>query len=183
MLSRRAMVGRLAAGTVAVCAAGAAKATFAATRDSNVGGTLGQDATVTASTAGAATATEPAPWELLSPLAQGAEVGHGWRLSDLTAIENGSCVLTLENQRGRAHRVHVCGNAGQPQGLVYTNRMELFVMNGGQGDLPTEEGLAQAVAVVAHVLAANEDRHQVMLTALLPHAERVQRYTDAAQLR
>ena len=57
---------------------------------------------------------------------------------------------------------------------MYTERLDLVVMNGGQGDLPTEEGLAQAVAEVAHVLAANEgDRQQEpVVTALLPHAER-----------
>ena len=51
-------------------------------------------------------------------------------------------------------------------------------MNGGVGDLPTEEGLAQAVAEVAHVLAANEPnrRHEPVVTALLPHAERVRQF-------
>ena len=52
-------------------------------------------------------------------------------------------------------------------------------MNGGQGDLPTEEGFAQAVAEVAHVLAANESdrRHEPVVTALLPHAERVRLFS------
>jgi hypothetical protein len=91
--------------------------------------------------------------------------------------------LTLENERGRAHRVHICRNDGRPQGLVYTKRFDLVVMNGGQGDLPTEEGFARAVAEVAHVLAANERGWQQEPVALLPHAERVQRFADAAQLR
>ena len=94
-------------------------------------------------------------------------------------------MLTLENERGRSHRVHVCRNDGQPQGLVYTQRLDLVVMNGGLGALPTEEGLAQAVAAVAHALAANESahRHQEVLAALLPQVERVQRYASAATLR
>jgi hypothetical protein len=92
-------------------------------------------------------------------------------------------VLTLQNERGRSHRIHVCRNDGRPQGLVYTNRLDLVVMNGGQGDLPTDEGLAQAVAEVAHVLAANERRHDDLLNALLPQAERVQRFASAARLR
>ena len=65
-------------------------------------------------------------------------------------------MLTLANQRGRTQRVHVCRNDGRPQGLVYTKRLDLVVMNGGGADLPTEESFAQAVAEVAHVLAANE---------------------------
>jgi hypothetical protein len=119
----------------------------------------------------------------LSPLTAGATLAHGWRVTELSAVTNGSCVLTLENARGRAHRVHLCGNGGQPQGLVYTNHVDLVVMNGGQGDMPTEEGFAQAVAEVAHVLASNESRETAMLAGLVPHAERVSRFTGAAQLR
>jgi hypothetical protein len=88
--------------------------------------------------------------------------------------------VTLENERGRTHRVHVCRNDGSPQGLVYTSRLDLVVMNGGQGDLPTEEGLAQAVAALAHVVAANEAKMPAgLFTDLLPHAERVQRFAAA----
>ena len=121
----------------------------------------------------------PPPWEPRP--AVGSVVAHGWRVAELSGVADGSLVLTLENERGRAHRVHLCRNDGSPQGLVYTKRFDLVVMNGGQGDLPTEEGLAQAVAEVAHVLAANEsDRH---VAALLPHAERVQLFAAAAALR
>jgi hypothetical protein len=127
----------------------------------------------------------PPPWELLAPLALGSEVGHGWRVADLSSVVDGSCVLTLENERGRTHRVHLCGNDGKPQGLVHTKRMDLVVMNGGRGDLPTEEGLAQAVAQVAHVLAANEGerRHDEVVTALLPQSERTERFATGAGLR
>src|SRR4029077_7058309 len=96
----------------------------------------------------------PAPWALVSPLAAGALVARGWRLRDLSPVQDGSCVVTLENARGRARRGHVCRNDGAPQGLVYTRRLDLVVMNEGHGDLPTEEGLAQAVAKLAHVVAA-----------------------------
>jgi hypothetical protein len=127
----------------------------------------------------------PPPWELLRPLAVGSVVAHGWRVAELSGVADGSLVLTLENERGRAHRVHLCRNDGRPQGLVYTKRFDLVVMNGGQGDLPTEEGLAQAVAEVAHVLAANEGSRQQepVVAALLPHAERVQLFAAAAALR
>ena len=125
----------------------------------------------------------PGPWELLSPLTAGAVVSGNWRVTELSAVTHGSCVVTLENARGRAHRVHVCGNDGAPRGLVFTQHLDLVVMNGGEGDLPTDEGFAQAVAEVAHVLASNEQRQAAVVAALLPHAERVSRYTGAAQLR
>jgi hypothetical protein len=121
------------------------------------------------------------PWDLLRPLTVGSVLAHGWQVADLAGATDGSCVLTLRNQRDRAHRVHVCRNDGHPQGLVYTDRLDLLVMNGGQGDLPTEEGLAQAVAEVAHVLAANESCRQqdAVVMALLPHAERLSRFATS----
>jgi hypothetical protein len=116
----------------------------------------------------------------VSPLAAGSALAHGWRLAELGPVKDGSCVATLQNGRGRSRRVHLCRNAGTPQGIVYTRRVDLVVMNEGAGDLPTEETLAQAVAELAHVVAANEgtapDR---LFTDLLPHADRVQRFAAA----
>ncbi|MBI3786592.1 MAG: hypothetical protein HY270_24645 [Deltaproteobacteria bacterium] len=96
------------------------------------------------------------PMELLRPLGIGSLASHGWKVAELSPVMDGTCVLTLVNERGRSHRVHICRNEGAPQGLVHTSRFDLVVMNGGQGDLPTEEGLAQAIATVAHVVAGNE---------------------------
>jgi hypothetical protein len=186
-LSRRSFVGKVAAGAaVAVVAgAGSAKAlTRRAAEKNSAAGELGQ----TVAAQGQAPVvgeeiTTPAPWELIAPLSLGATVAHGWRVAGLSGIANGSCVLTLQNERGRSHRIHLCRNDGRPQGLVYTNHLDLVVMNGGQGDLPTEEGLAQAVAEVAHVLATNERRHDHVVSALLPQAERLERFASAAGLR
>ena len=212
MLSRRDLVGKLAAGTAAACAVSVARVGLAATRPAAKtpsGPARAQGLGVSAPPVPAvaaegtaapglsgvgigvvdagppATLSAPAPWELLRPLALGSLVTHGWRVAGLTGAVNGSCVLTLRNERGREHRVHVCRNAGRPNGLVYTKELDLVVMNGGRGDLPTEEGFAQAVAEVAHVLAANEGaaRHASVVTALLPQAERVERFAAAATLR
>ena len=200
MLSRRQMVGRLAAGAAVVCTAGVARANTASTR--NEMNALTGSAPDAGQLAHSAPPTEeiqegqeiidaqppasaPAPWALVRPLALGSVVAHGWRVADLTGVIDGSCVLTLQNQRGRAHRVHLCRNDGRPQGLVHTERLDLVVMNGGQGDLPTEEGLAQAVAEVAHILAANESGRQQepVVVALLAHAERVRLFTGPVDRR
>jgi len=115
----------------------------------------------------------------------GSTVAHGWSVAELSGAADGSCVLTLQNERGRTHRIHLCRNNGRPQGLVYTRRFDLVVMNGGAGDRPTEEGFAQAVAEVAHVVAANErhPRHAAVVAALMPHADRLERFGSAAKLR
>jgi hypothetical protein len=198
VLSRRAFVGRLAAGAAVACAAsiGRAEAVSALGNSSNTASGSGNGGNphgqlgpvldgVQPGTQESTASSGPPPWELLHPLAPGSELAHGWRAAELSAVVDGSCVLTLQNDRGRTHRVHLCRNDGRPQGLVYTKRFDLIVMNGGQGDLPTEEGLAQAVADVAHVLAANEDgrEQQALVALLLPHTQRVSLFAGAAKLR
>lgn len=196
MLSRRELVGKLAASGAVLLAAGAARASTApAGVDAAAGaGSTAAGAGSTAVTdplpprhdgrpevdAGApTTASVPAPWELLHPLAMGAVVARGWRVAGLTGAVDGTCVLTLDNEQGRSQRIHVCRNAGEPQGLVYTDRLDLLVMNGGQGDLPTEEDFAQAVAEVAHVLSANEDRQAAVVASLMPQDERLRQFAGA----
>jgi hypothetical protein len=205
MLSRRDVVGRLATGAAAIVALGGARRAVAAVQpttspahgESAVAGIDVIDggqapAAVESAPHAAAVVAEralpasgPPPWELLHPLSLGTVVAQSWRVSGLSPVEHGACVLTLQNGRGREHRIHLCRNDGRPQGLVYTRRVDLVVMNGGAGDLPTDEGLAQAVAEVAHVLAANEGeaRHAPVMAALQPHAERVERFAAAAALR
>jgi hypothetical protein len=207
VLSRRSFVGKLAAGAAAVStmAVGRAQAMLPkrAAASGGAHGSLGAaepempvgSAVAVAPPAAAPVpveaprepveVTEAPPWGLVRPLAMGSVVSHGWRLVGLRGVADGSCVLSLMNERGRTHRVHLCRNNGDPKGLVYTKHFDLVVMNGGQGDLPTEEGLAQAVAELAHVLAANEGdlRHRSLVTALLSQGERVRRFTTAAQLR
>ena len=184
MLSRRDLVGKIAAGTAAVYAAGAARAGFASTNERTSFNTDEAPPQAAGALPKLVDAEPPAtlkatpPWELLRPLAMGTVVAYGWKVAGLSGAVDGSCVLTLQNERGRSHRIHLCRNDGQPTGVVHTQRFDLVVMNGGEGDLPTEEGLAQAIAQVAHVLAANEGAaHQApVLAALMPHEERVRRF-------
>lgn len=194
MLSRRDLVGKLAAGAAgvvalavsgkrargAVAASSAAEPSKASQERIPEGPEVGA---VQDDRQGQGPEQMPAPWDLLRPLSKGAPVAHGWRLADLTGPVGGACVLTLENQIGRIQRVHLCRNDGRPQGLVYTGKLDLVVMNGGQGDLGTEEGFAQAVAAVSHVLAANESSiaNAHVMDALLPHAERLRRYAAASE--
>lgn len=186
MLSRRALVGKIAAGAAAACAVGLARTGVATT-------TAGEPANVNGRDSGNATEhTEakmpnppvPAPWDLVRPLTAGSLVAHGWRVADLSAVVDGSCVLTLRNASDRSYRVHVCRNDGRPQGLVYTENFDLVVMNGGKGDLPTEEGFAQAVAELGHVLAANEAHEApAEIAALMPHEERLRRFANPIDAR
>ena len=188
MLSRRELIGKAAAGAAAVAVSAArtgivsARAVPAAT-DHPANEREGRNAVPPPADpppADSVASSSPPPWELLSPLGAGSVVGHGWRLVDLGPVEDGSCVVTLQNARGRSHRIHLCRNDGNPQGIIYTRRVDLVVMNEGYGDLPTEERLGQAVAELAHVIAANEATVPDRVAELLPHAERLRRFAAAA---
>jgi len=197
LLSRRDVVGKLAAGAagaaVVVLAANAVRVEAAthpggptksvAPSGAASAATIPLAAAVPSATdigvtdAGHPSTKEPssAPWAILQPLTLGATLGDGWKISELTGVVDGTCVVTLQNERGRAQRVHLCRNDGAPRGLVFTGQLDLVAMNGGQGDLPTEEGFGHAVAELAHVLAANErtaDGRRIV-AALLPHAQRL----------
>src|SRR5438552_8636832 len=189
MLSRRELIGKAAVGAAAAVAVSAARtgvasarAVPAATNDPAHGGE-GRNTVLPPADpppADSVVSSSPPPWELVSPLVAGSVVGYGWRLVGLGPVQDGSSVVTLQNRRGRSHRIHLCRNDGNPQGIIYTRRVDLVVMNEGYGDLPTEERLAQAVAKLAHVIAANEARVPGRVTELLPHAERLRRFAAAA---
>ena len=182
MLSRRALIGKAAVGAAAALTLSAARAGIASARATDAPADDRDARNAPAQPPDSAAITSPPPWELLSPLAAGSVVAHGWRLADLSPVQHGACVVTLQNARGRAHRVHLCRNDGHPQGLVYTRRVDLVVMNEGHGDLPTEESLAQAVAELAHVVAANEAKAPESFVAdLLPHAERLRRFAAVTE--
>ncbi len=195
-LSRRAFVGKVSKGAAGtVLALSITPLTASAARHSDGSSDLGNLDQASASNHGPgapevgvqasvnAETTVPAPWELLRPLTVGAIVTSDWRVSDLTGVVDGSCVVTLENGKGRSQRLHICRNDGRPSGLVYTDRFDLVVMNGGRGDLPTEENFGQAVAEIAHVIAGNEAKHDELMRTLLPQSEREQKFAATARLR
>lgn len=198
MLSRRAFVGKLAAGAAGAAVASVASVASAKAVSSAAGPPLGgqndrgaggpdtemfDPNAYVVDSGPAATAATRAPWQLLSPLSEGSLVVAGWRLTDMSGVVDGACVVTLQNEKGRSHRIHLCRNDGTPQGLIHTKRLDLVVMNGGQGELPTDEGFAQAVAQVAHVLAKNEDYQSSAISTLLTHSERVRLFSGPADRR
>jgi hypothetical protein len=184
MLSRRDLIAKAAVGAAAAMAVGGVVGTAVAAtrplREPTDGAGAPTDDRNESSASAPPDEDVPAPWALVAPFGAGAEVAYGWHLVDLTPIQDGSAVATLQNARGRAHRVHLCANDGSPQGLVYTRRIDLVVMNQGYGDLPTEEHFGQAVATLAHAIAANEARvADDVLATLEPHRLRVERFAAA----
>ncbi|MFT4979436.1 MAG: hypothetical protein ACI8S6_005346 [Myxococcota bacterium] len=119
------------------------------------------------------------PWWLLSPLTVGASVGLGWQVAALSSVERGAAVLSLSHRDGRDANVHLCAHAGRPRGLAHTALFDLILMDGGQGDQPTDEGLGRALKNLSARIRRNEisDRADLRpLAHMMTHAERVELY-------
>src|SRR2546426_12751013 len=106
MLSRRALIGKAAVGAATALALGAARTGLASTRvlpparddraDDREGPAVDRVGQKNAPPPADSVATaSPPPWELVSPLVAGSVVAHGWRLGDLSPVQDGSCVVTL----------------------------------------------------------------------------------------
>lgn len=120
-----------------------------------------------------------APWWLLSPLQSGARLSGGWRLADLSAVERGAAVVSLEHsERGRVN-VHLCSHGGKPQGVAFTRLFDLILMDGGQGDQPTDPALGRVLVHLARRVRKHELSHDgelAQVARMLTHAERVALY-------
>lgn len=104
---------------------------------------------------GSARSSAP-PWELVAPLVVGSYVGSGWRVKALSAIRQGAAVLTLAHLSGEVAEIHVCRRSGLARGLAHTAYLDLLLMNDGDGELPTPEGVGRAVKTVAMRIARRE---------------------------
>ena len=108
------------------------------------------------------------PWELLAPLAAGTYVGSGWRVKALSAVKQGAAVLSLVHLSGEVAEIHVCRRSGLPSGLAHTAHLDLYLMNDGDGERPTPEGVGRAVKTVALRVARRERAELGAVPA--PHA-------------
>ncbi len=119
------------------------------------------------------------PWWLLAPLTRGDHLGQGWFVAHLGAVERGASVLTLQHKQGQVARVHLCHHQGNPKGLAHTELLDMILMDGGQGDKPTDESLGRVLMGLARVVKVNElDAKGDLrdLARMQPHAERVNAY-------
>ena len=124
--------------------------------------------------------TDRPPWWLLAPLAAGSSVGRGWSLDALSPVRDGAAVLSLSHRDGRLARLHICAHDGRPRGLAHTALFDLVLMDGGQGDRPTDESLGRVLLTLAHHLRRNElrsdDQQVASVGGLLSHDQRVALY-------
>jgi hypothetical protein len=123
--------------------------------------------------------SKSAPWWLLQPLVQGDAIGLGWSLGSLGPVERGASVLELRHSTGQTARVHICTYEGKPKGLAHTELFDLVLMDGGQGNKPTEETVGRVLLSLAEKMSENELDEEADLTRvgrMLTHGERVDVY-------
>lgn len=119
------------------------------------------------------------PWWLLAPLHQGDSIGKGWRITDLRPVEKGATVLELQHQSGATTQIHICAIEDAPMGVVHTQFLDLILMDGGQGNQPTNEDLGRVVMNVALKIQKHEAEllnHPEILNILEGHDFRMFQY-------
>lgn len=122
---------------------------------------------------GTGTAERAAPvvvWPLFDPLGAGSEVGLGWSLARLSDVRRGALVLTLRHEDGREAEVHICRRGREGRGIAHTPKLDLLLMNDGDGDQPTDESVGRVIKTLARLIAKNERRAPA---GLLAHPQRI----------
>jgi anaerobic selenocysteine-containing dehydrogenase len=130
-------------------------------------------------------ATGPAPWTLLRPLQLGDLLGGTWRLASVGGVVAGAVVIELHDLEGQQARVHVCARKGAAAGLASTPRLDVVLMNGGDGQTASAEYLGRVVLGLAALMEQNEARAfeaHPELADLLTHAERIAAYQGSPAL-
>ena len=121
----------------------------------------------------------PEPWWLVFPLEQGSRLAKGLRVHSLSKVERGASVLTLLRKSGEEVRIHICFRSGQAKGLAHSKMFDLLLMDGGDGNRQTDEGLARVLNDIARRIRTNEMRKDANLRPLArmqTHEERVGTY-------
>tara|TARA_B110000037_G_scaffold181971_1_gene209394 strand:- start:370 stop:858 length:489 start_codon:yes stop_codon:yes gene_type:complete len=120
-----------------------------------------------------------APWWLLSPLKAGNSVGKGWKITDLSTVEQGACILSLEHTSGDVTNIHICAKEEGQKGIESTALLDLVIMDGRQGQEDTREDIGRVVMGLAKRIQRNEMKLEadlLSLSSLQSHNERVNRY-------
>lgn len=125
------------------------------------------------------------PWSLVAPLQVGDLLGGTWRLASVGTIIHGAVVLELHDLETQRARIHVCAREGASEGLASTGRLDLILMNGGNGKTASDEYLGRVVLGLAALIEQNEDRAfkaHPELAGLMTHEERLTVYKGTAAL-
>ena len=120
-----------------------------------------------------------APWGLIDPVKQGDHIALGWTVAGLDDVRNGAVVLTLDHPIHGDARVCLCKKGKKPAGLVQTDHLDIVLMDGGQGDLPTNESLGRVILALAAHIKRGEGTASGSIPGLMTHVARMKKYPGA----
>jgi hypothetical protein len=100
-----------------------------------------------------------------------------YRVASVGSVTFGAVVITLVNDAEDRFNVDVCARdsgLGALNGPAHTERLELFLVNEGDGSSPTHEAHGLAAMALAEALRGYED--VILASPLLTMRERLQRH-------
>jgi len=111
---------------------------------------------------------------LVAPLKVGSEIA-GCRIEKIGEVVQGSVGLVLSDSSGQSFGIEVCArDAEAPRSPAETARFQLYVVNEGDGSVPTVEEHGLAAMNIALVIRKNEG--SVDASEFLSFRERLDRY-------
>lgn len=125
-----------------------------------------------------------APWWLFDETQ--AFTKENWSVANLSEIDRGASVLTLESSAGDQARVHICAHNGNPKGVAHSAFLDFVLMDGGNGNLQTDEGVGCKILTLARQVLIKElqmtdielEKANEALALLETHELRLDRYKE-----
>jgi hypothetical protein len=120
----------------------------------------------------------------LERMLQGLELGEPffdfWCLEDAYAPRAGAVILHLRPEGGELVRVDICRRGKEVLAPAATQELELFVMDGGDGNRLYPEDMKLALQLLGDILQDNTSAHG-LAWPLLTHRERLRHFPEAME--
>jgi hypothetical protein len=117
--------------------------------------------------------------ELLSPLKVGSAFAR-WTVAAIHPLADGAIIMTVRAQDGHEFNLEVLARDASPfaqRPPAETGELAIYVCNGGDGWLPTQEEQGLAAMTLAQMLESNGKGARV--PGLMTHSERVSEHRKA----
>lgn len=114
--------------------------------------------------------------KLIAPLRVGSTIG-GATLLNIGELEQGAIGLVMKDQAGNRFGIEICArDEASPRSPGVTEKFQLYVVNEGDGSLPTIEEHGLAAMNIAAIIRRNEE--SVDTTAFLTLDQRLARHAS-----
>jgi hypothetical protein len=113
----------------------------------------------------AASSPDDVAARLLSPLVPGSKLG-AWTIERIVPFSEGAVSVVLCDEGGVRFQLDICArddSTDARRGPARTDRLEIFIANGGNGALDTYEDHGLAAMALAEVMRTNESQTPVEL--------------------